>query len=736
MKNKNILGWILGSVGVLLPLVSCMNEEPFTQEGDGGYLVKMNLNFSSALTRSSDDEIKNNCRFYISDEKGVLHKWVGLSNIPTQGVYLKYGRYLAQAWAGDSLPASFDSKYFKGETKFEVSGKQISTNVIVTCKIANVVVDVDASGLSAALRNNLNVKVESSQGSLEFTGETLDKKGYFMRYFDSDKGEYENTLVYTISGEDIDGMHFERKGIINNVKAAHEYKISLKNTSPENNSGGAAIQIQIREYEWEVEDTILIHGKPEFSWQDSSQELTSQLYSKDRDFQSYTLFIGAYDAFSSLILSTENEVLKNELGSSWVDLISSSIEIKNQLKEKGILIENFQSGLFEQYRLTLDSSWLNGLPSSSEQYVMTLEAKDNRGMFNSMQIRIANTEAALDAPFVVNTDYWNTHLLAIRAYSAKVAVNVYGEVENPKLFYHKTGDEIWQTVSLNLSKGENIVELKDIDENTDYELKVVSGDLTVDKYQFESDIVSFKTEGVFTIPNASMEEWYKNSKVWEPSLSSQPHSFWDTGNHGSTTLSENDNLTTQFTEYYHEGGSCAQLQSKFVGLIGNIGKHGAGNIFVGEYAGTSGTNGIINFGKKYNNSHPSKVRVWVNYRPGIADKGADNKYIPKGERDKGQIYIALSDKIINVNTGDSSTLVTEDRAEELFLAFGEKTFEGDFGADKTLEKVEIDFKYFEKANTIMPQYLIIVCCASKYGDYFSGGENSLMYVDDFELVYE
>ncbi|MDE5712626.1 MAG: PCMD domain-containing protein, partial [Muribaculaceae bacterium] len=31
---------------------------------------------------------------------------------------------------------------------------------------------------------------------------------------------------------------------------------------------------------------------------------------------------------------------------------------------------------------------------------------------------------------------------------------------------------------------------------------------------------------------------------------------------------------------------------------------------------------------------------------------------------------------------------------------------------------------------------VIVCSASKFGDYFCGSSSSVMYVDDFELVYE
>ena len=34
-----------------------------------------------------------------------------------------------------------------------------------------------------------------------------------------------------------------------------------------------------------------------------------------------------------------------------------------------------------------------------------------------------------------------------------------------------------------------------------------------------------------------------------------------------------------------------------------------------------------------------------------------------------------------------------------------------------------------------PKYIIVVASASKYGDYFTGGSNSTLLIDDFELIY-
>lgn len=36
----------------------------------------------------------------------------------------------------------------------------------------------------------------------------------------------------------------------------------------------------------------------------------------------------------------------------------------------------------------------------------------------------------------------------------------------------------------------------------------------------------------------------------------------------------------------------------------------------------------------------------------------------------------------------------------------------------------------------IPTHIMIVCAASRYGDYFTGSTESVMWVDDFELLYE
>ena len=208
--------------------------------------------------------------------------------------------------------------------------------------------------------------------------------------------------------------------------------------------------------------------------------------------------------------------------------------------------------------------------------------------------------------------------------------------------------------------------------------------------------------------------------------------FWDSGNAGAAAA--NNVLTEKSTDMVKSGTYSAKLTSKLCGMLG-FNKFAAGNLFAGTYVKTDGTDGVLSFGREYDGSHPTKMRVHVNYRPAPGSgEGANSSYIGNGVSDQAQIYVALSTEPVSIETKKAAKLFNKDDA--CILAYGERTFDTAFGPDGALEQVDIPFEYYEKAKTTGAKYLIIVCSASKFGDYFSGGPGSVMYLDDFELVYE
>lgn len=50
--------------------------------------------------------------------------------------------------------------------------------------------------------------------------------------------------------------------------------------------------------------------------------------------------------------------------------------------------------------------------------------------------------------------------------------------------------------------------------------------------------------------------------------------------------------------------------------------------------------------------------------------------------------------------------------------------------------IEFEIEYDYKSTQRVPNYILIVGSASKYGDYFTGGNGSVLYLDDLELLYD
>ena len=49
------------------------------------------------------------------------------------------------------------------------------------------------------------------------------------------------------------------------------------------------------------------------------------------------------------------------------------------------------------------------------------------------------------------------------------------------------------------------------------------------------------------------------------------------------------------------------------------------------------------------------------------------------------------------------------------------------------KKFSIDIKY--RKTDVTPSYIVVVAAASRYGDYFTGGKGSTLYIDEVELIH-
>ena len=739
VKNTYVaVSLLIASVAVQ----SCSMESPFSEE-QGVLQMKLaiNSNVTASLTRAamSDGELRENCVVYISNSKGLVFREKGLDKLQDP-ITLKQGHYVAEAWTGDSVPASYDSKFYRCYQPFDL-GSGVN-EVTLNCKIANVVTSVNASSIDDAQVKDLKITASTSNGSLEFTKDNLNTdKGYFMMPFDAD-GNRESELTIKVEGKNILEEPFAKSKIVQDVKPGYEYVVSLSyDELSDDPQGGGFLVVTIDETEIQVEDDVIIFAAPLMEGVDF--DIDKQIIGEQGQFVGdRTVKVVAFDEISSFTIECEDPASLN-LPSQKVDLKHASDLTIAKINEAGITwdktVENVSGNDGHNRQLsyiTFSEAYLNNLPERDTEYCIDLTATDGNGKKTSKTVRIAVGEDAIiyEDPIIAEDAYDPKNLMAIGAHSATLKASIKDDTATGLgIQYREVGTSEWIKVPANQSRAtDSYVTIINLKAGTTYEYKAYADGFEA------SESKTFTTESIFTIPNASMEDWSdfsENSKVKLPGAGGV-RTFWDSGNHGSSTMSVT--LTQGSEDMKHSGNLSARLRSQFVGLGGVAGKFAAGNLFAGTYIETQGTDGRLEFGRPYNGSHPSKLRVYVNYRPGKVEKKGD--YLAVGAEDIGQIYVALTTAPIEIRTKKSTQKLfpTEQGQEDYdkLVAYGEYTFEGSYGPDGELQMLEIPFEYFSNAKTVQPTHLVIVCSASKYGDFFNGGEGSLMYVDDFELVYE
>lgn len=301
--------------------------------------------------------------------------------------------------------------------------------------------------------------------------------------------------------------------------------------------------------------------------------------------------------------------------------------------------------------------------------------------------------------------------------------------------YREQGSEEWiEADGVEADGGRFSARITGLKPESQYEVVAYSDDNL-------TPVQSVTTEAAPVLENGGMEQWAKIGKSYFPYLEGAP--YWGTGNPGATTLGDQFNLTTPLSEPRpgSNGTTSASLQSMYPNMAG-IGKFAAGNLFLGRFAQTIGTNGIVHFGRPYE-GHPTALHGYVRYHRGdinrVGSSPADRP-LQSGDPDNGAIYIAVGDwtaaeyggdeeSPVRIDTRDAGTFFSS--ASPAVIGYGEWILSE--SVDEWTE-FTIPLKYVSTSRR--PTHLIIVCSASRWGDYFTGSTDSRMIIDDLELIYE
>lgn len=292
--------------------------------------------------------------------------------------------------------------------------------------------------------------------------------------------------------------------------------------------------------------------------------------------------------------------------------------------------------------------------------------------------------------------------------------------------FKKTSDSKWIPVPgeyITQNQGSFSCYIPHLEPLTEYAVRSVSG-------SNKGNEIIVRTQATADIPDGSFDQWSlggDKGNMWCP-WNKDGVRFWDTGNGGSITLGQN--LTTPTDHTATGQGQAARCETRFVALFG-IGKLGSGSIFTGTYIRTDGTNGVLGFGRPWN-LRPTKLKGFYQYTSAEINYASEEFKSMKGQQDICHIYVAITDWTapFEIRTNPKNRQLF-DKDSPSVIGYGELEFSGKMDA---YQPFEIEIIYRDTSR--IPSYLQITCSASKYGDYFTGGAGSLLYVDEFSFDYD
>lgn len=325
------------------------------------------------------------------------------------------------------------------------------------------------------------------------------------------------------------------------------------------------------------------------------------------------------------------------------------------------------------------------------------------------------------------------------------------EYDKDKVYFeYRTADgSSWSRIAATReSEGTYFANVTGLAPSTTYDYRLVVTPVGGGEEEYLDAPESITTEAAPSVPNSSFEttsnaESSKYKSLYDPdsSLPELQTKWWDNGNAGSTLVGSSAVICYPDSDA-KEGSQSMCLQSRWV-----VVKFAAGNLFSGHFGELQGTQGgTVFFGRPFT-GRPTALRLWVKYSGGVVNRTGDapSSLIKAGDYDRASLKIALgtwdyktyggdAQSPVLVNTTDTSTFI-DYSTDPSTIAFAEEVIMSDAdNSTNVWRQITIPLQY--KNTNKYPTHIVISFAASMYGDYFAGYDDSKLWVDNVELLYE
>ncbi len=706
---KRIFAYFAGLCAALsFAACSTAETDELILSGDNGAVTLTVAGLNANVSNTAYDPTQLlDIRIYNSNSE-LLRHYTSEKGIPERFELLK-GTYRIVVEAGESVPASFEKRFYVGEEYFNVTAGQ-TTKVEVPCTRQNVSAKVS---FDQSVIDNLTGGYYAEVALGETVGDDTATK---LRYSADNTGYYilpegVASLAWSFNAFHPEKGQINKSGKISGLKAGENVAFSFR-FSPDLPGYIELFNLRVEDPD-QVDDTII--------WADITIEAEGFNAEEQQNFiPGTTDFSRTYNITNTAAIAN----IRLELNGEYHELLTESIN--------GITINKTDD---RHVSVTFTQAFFEALePGMTE---LALRVKDSSG--GEMEVKTPILVQGIMAVGNDDFDLWYksvTLQAAVADESASVnftlrdSAGVEQQVEGTagaNGIYTATFVPTWNSATNEKGYTYYTPDGKGIRAGESYTIGVKIGEASYTK--------NFVTEAGVQIPDGDMEN---SALPCYTEKGSETTTFWGSGNNGIVS-----NLCTWAT-----AGSNHYTVMQSTGSP----TMAAGNLFTGTFK-QSGMGGTVSFGQPYTfNARPKALRLKYHAQIGTVDINKGNGPLAKGDQDCGRIFVAIVEwntrhqvtstySLVGTSTNsgvwgpeNGINSVSEGRVIGYASLFLEETTAGSdlVSSGDLLNLYWYDYGAAAPTTTYS---LVISCAANAYGDFFNGCSTNHLYVDDFEWVY-
>lgn len=670
----------------------------------------------------------------VKNEKDELVVSIPDLNESNSTVKLLAKSYNAKIEGGKKVPVAFESPYYLSEKNFQVVANK-TTTIDMALKLGNIKVTVEYTPQLAQYLAEANTTIQLEKGTPLNYSLQEKRAGYFAPINE------ENNIEWALILSPLNGADQEIIGKVEHLKANDHLILRFGIVEGGSDTGGLRLSdIVVNQTVTEaISDLVVSFPRfPEVGLIggdiDEIQNITKT------NLGEFVVQALAFPKLENLNMAHNFKVdNKNELDIIVGGKMATPLEL-GAYADEGIHIVDLGAveGCSNGVKIQIAEEFLKKLPitiDGADPYEIVFTAMDNttnfRQIIRKLRFNIIESDVITEVPSKV--DVWTSRI---------DMTGRWDDVEPTEVFfeYCEVGASDWISVPATKTGGNKFkASILGLKPQTVYQIRARGTNA--------ANIVKVTTAEPIQLYNSSLEFWSKEGSAYYPRENSSK-AFWDTGNKGATTIGSNNPTEPEENDVIQ--GKAARLTSKVI-----VGNFAAGNLYVGQFIAVDILGGAIpemTFGRPFS-SRPYSLKGFYKYNSKTIDYAGGGKEEFKGRPDRFSMAILLTDgtnmprylKEKNKSPFDFDKIAATGTDGNI-KAIASATFTNERmenGVDKTTALAMSDYapfemvlKYHEANKNLEVKYIVVIFSASKYGDFFTGGEGSCMLIDELELDYK